>query len=129
MQVMCVPIDFCSKPKNLALHKFLTYLRLLAPGCWELQLRFFQKNKQDFLSSFLFLYLSLGKTHAVCQLCFPTNRDVSAIMELLLQLEPLVVAVYHSVLVFSSSSPCKSRMENVIIKIKIQFQFLFRVNS
>ena len=53
-------------------------------------------------------HLSLREPHVVCQLRLPPDCDVPAVVELLLQLEPLVVAVHHPVLVLGAGATCNS---------------------
>ena len=52
-------------------------------------------------------HLSLGQPDHVGQLRLPPDGDIAAVVELLLQLQSLVVAVHHTVLVLSASSTCR----------------------
>lgn len=51
-------------------------------------------------------HLSLREPQVRRQLSFPSDRDVPTVVELLLQLQPLMVAVHHPVLVFRPCFAC-----------------------
>lgn len=48
------------------------------------------------------MYLSLREAEGRGELRLPPDGDVTAVVELLLQLQPLVVGVHHAVLVFGA---------------------------
>ena len=52
-----------------------------------------------FLSKEKKFYLSLGKSNTIGQFGFPSDGDVSAVVELLLKLQTLVIAIHDPVLV------------------------------
>ena len=53
------------------------------------------------------IHLPFWQAEGLCELGLPPDGDVAAVVELLLQLQPLVVAVHHTVLVLSASSTCR----------------------
>ena len=55
-------------------------------------------------------YLSFCEIQCLGELCLPPDGDVPAVVELLLQLQPLVVAVHHPVLVFCSRAAWKMQI-------------------
>lgn len=62
-----------------------------------------------------FVYLSLWQTERRGKLRLPSDGDVFAVVKLLLELEPLVVGVNHSVFVFSSClSICKTETKHFL---------------
>lgn len=50
--------------------------------------------------------LSLREPQVGCQLRFASDSDVAAVVELLLQLQPLMVAIHHAVLVLGPRLAC-----------------------
>ncbi len=54
-------------------------------------------------------YLSLRQIERLCQLRLPPDGDVPAVVELLLQLQPLVVAVHHAILVLGACATYRTK--------------------
>ena len=52
------------------------------------------------------IHLPFWQAEGLCELGLPPDGDVAAVVELLLQLQPLVVAVHHSVLVLGPRATC-----------------------
>lgn len=74
------------------------------------------------------LHLPLGQLQVLGQLGLPADRDVARVVELLLQLEPLLVGVHHPVLVFRACLPC-GKMERVKKERKKKLEHFFKLST
>ena len=52
------------------------------------------------------IHLPFWQAEGLCELGLPPDGDVAAVVELLLQLQPLVVAVHHAILVLGPRATC-----------------------
>ena len=66
----------------------------------------------------VFVYLSFRKAESCGQLSLPPDGDVSAVVELLLQLQPLVVCVHHTVLVLGPRLPAWNTNSHNLVKVR-----------
>ena len=96
---ICVPLLSCSGTKS-----------------WPKSDKIFRINSSRLVRT---THLSLREPDHVGQLCLPPDGDITAVVELLLQLQSLVVAVHDPVLVFCSRPSWKLQISLEWIRLGI----------